>query len=169
MSKKLTIRRSVMKKTLCVLVLTFAVVAPALADDAKTIAQRLDDKWLDAFNKKDAAALTALYTADAVLLPQGKEQPIIGANNIRKFMDEMVSEKIENMVLPVAAANMLDQKSLYQVGTWAADAGGQHVTGTYMSVVVQEGAVWKYRADTWNMMPPAAAASATTGSSSTNK
>jgi uncharacterized protein (TIGR02246 family) len=160
-----------MKKTLCVLVLTFAVVAPALADDAKTIAQRLDDKWLEAFNKKDAAALTALYTADAVLLPQGKDQPITGANNIRKFMDEMISEKLENMVLPVAEANMLDQKSLYQAGTWAADAGGQHVTGTYLSVIVQEGADWKYRADTWNMMPPppAAATSATTGSSSTNK
>jgi len=159
-----------MKKTLCVLVLTFAVVAPAFADDPKTIAQRLDDKWIEAFNKKDAAALTALYTADAVLLPQGKDQPIIGANNIRNFMDGMIKEKIENLVLPVAEANMLDQKSLYQVGTWAADAGDQHVTGTYMSVVVQEGADWKYRADTWNQMPPpAAAASATTGSSSTKK
>ena len=157
-----------MKKTLCVLVLTFAVVAPALADDAKTIAQRLDDKWLEAFNKKDAAALTALYTADAVLLPQGKDQPIIGANNIRNFMDEMIKEKLEHMVLPVAEANMLDQKSLYQAGTWAADVGGQHVTGTYMSVVVQEGADWKYRADTWNMMPPPAT-SATVGSASTNK
>ena len=157
-----------MKKTLCVLVLTFAVVAPALADDPKTIAQRLDDKWIEAFNKKDAAALTALYTADAVLLPQGKDQPIIGTTNIRNFMDGMIKEKIENLVLPVAEANMLDQKSLYQVGTWAADAGGQHVTGTYMSVVVQEGADWKYRADTWNQMPPPAAAdSATVGSSST--
>src|ERR1700733_6019453 len=98
-----------MNKTLCVLVLTFAVVAPALADDPKTIAQRLDDKWIEAFNKKDAAALTALYTADAVLLPQGKDQPIIGASNIRNFMDEMIKEKLENMVLPVAQANMLDQ------------------------------------------------------------
>ena len=159
-----------MKKTLCVLVLTFAVVAPAFADDPKTIAQRLDDKWIEAFNKKDAAALTALYTADAVLLPHGKDQPIIGANNIRNFMDGMIKEKLENLVLPVAQANMLDQKSLYQVGTWAADAGGQHVTGTYMSVVVQEGGDWKYRADTWNQMPPPdAAASATTGSSSTKK
>jgi len=159
-----------MKKTLCVLVLTFAVVAPAFADDPKTIAQRLDDKWIEAFNKKDAAALTALYTADAVLLPQGKDQPIIGANNIRNFMDGMIKEKIENLVLPVAEANMLDQKSLYQVGTWAADAEGQHVTGTYMAVVVREGADWKYRADTWNQMPPPAApASATTGSSSTKK
>jgi uncharacterized protein (TIGR02246 family) len=150
------------------LVLTFAVVAPALADDPKTIAQRLDDKWLEAFNKKDAAALTALYTADAVLLPQGKDQPIIGANNIRNFMDEMIKEKVEHMVLPVAEANMLDQKSLYQAGTWAADVGGQHVTGTYMSVVVQEGADWTYRADTWNMMPPPTAP-ATVGSASTNK
>jgi uncharacterized protein (TIGR02246 family) len=99
-----------MKKTLCVLVLTFAVVAPAFADDPKTIAQRLDDKWIEAFNKKDAAALTALYTADAVLLPHGKDQPIIGANNIRNFMDGMIKEKLENLVLPVAEANMLDQK-----------------------------------------------------------
>jgi hypothetical protein len=87
-------------------------------------------------------------------LPQGVDQPIIGAVNIRKYMDQMVKEKLENMVLPVAEANMIDPKSLYQAGTWAADAGGQHVTGTYMSVVVQDGADWKYRADTWNMMPP---------------
>jgi hypothetical protein len=97
---------------------------------------------------------------------QGKDQPVVGANNIRKFMDEMIKEKLENMVLPVAEANMLDQKSLYQAGTCAADVGGQHVTGTYMSVVVREGADCKYRADTWNMMPPppGAAVSATTGS-----
>jgi uncharacterized protein (TIGR02246 family) len=143
------------------LALTFAIVAPAFADDAKTVAQRLDDKWVEAFNKNDPAALTALYTADAVLLPQGTDQPIIGANNIRKFMDEMVKQKLENMVLPVAEANMLDPKSLYQAGTWAADVEGQRVTGTYMSVIVQDGADWKYRADTWNMMPPAASASAT--------
>src|SRR6516165_9460926 len=101
-----------MKRMLCVLALTFAVVAPAFADDAKTIAQRVGEKWIEAFNKKDAAALTALYTADAVLLPQGTDQPIIGADNIRKFMDEMVKQKLENMVLPVAEANMIDAKSL---------------------------------------------------------
>ena len=163
-----------MKRTLCVLALTFAVVAPAFADDAKTIAQRVGEKWIEAFNKKDAAALTALYTADAVLLPQGTDQPIIGADNIRKFMDEMVKQKLENMVLPVAQANMLDPKSLYLAGTWAADAGGQHINGTYLSVIVQDGESWKYRADTWNMMPPPAAATAsatgtTTGSGTTNK
>jgi uncharacterized protein (TIGR02246 family) len=155
-----------MKRTLCVLALTFAVIAPAFADDAKTIAQRLDDKWIEAFNKKDGAALTALYTADAVLLPQGVDQPIVGTENIRKFMDQMVKEKIENMVLPVAQATMIDPNSLYQAGSWTADAGGQQIKGTYLSVIVQDGSNWKYRADTWNMMPPPPA---TTGSASTNK
>jgi len=83
-----------MKKALCMLALTFVVVAPAFADDAKTVAQRLDDKWLEAFNKKDAAALSGLYTADAVLLPQGVDQPIIGIENIRKYLDQMVKEKL---------------------------------------------------------------------------
>jgi ketosteroid isomerase-like protein len=56
------------------LALTFAVVAPAFAgDDAKTIAQQLDDKWIEGYSKNDAAALTALYTADAVLLPHSSE------------------------------------------------------------------------------------------------
>jgi uncharacterized protein (TIGR02246 family) len=156
-----------MKKALSVLALTFAVVGPAFAtEDAKTIAQRLDDKWIEAYYKNDAAALTALYTADAVLLPQGSAQPIIGANNIRKFMDEMIKQKLQNMVLPVAQANMLDPKSLYQAGTWTADAGGQHVSGTYLSVIALDGANWKYRADTWNMMPPPPEV---TGSTSSNK
>jgi uncharacterized protein (TIGR02246 family) len=155
-----------MRKTLCVLALTFAVVAPAIADDAKSIAQRLDDKWIEAFNKKDAAALAALYTADAVLLPQGADQPIVGTENIRKFMDQMVKEKIENMALPVAQATMIDPNSLYQAGTWTADAGGQQIKGTFLSVLAKDGSNWKYRADTWNMVPPSPA---TTGSASTNK
>lgn len=160
-----------MKRTLYALALTFAVVAPAFADDAKSIAQRLGDQWVAALNKKDAAALTALYTADAVLLPQGSDQPIIGTDNIRKFMDQMVTQKIDNMALPVAEANMIDPKHLYLAGTWSADAGGQRITGTYLSVIVDDGAGWKYRADTWNMMPPpaAATASATTAPGSSNK
>ena len=169
-----------MKKALCVLALTFAVVAPGfvapvLADDAKTIGQGLNEKWLEAFNKQDAAALTSLYTADAVLLPQGVDQPIIGTDNIRKFMEGMLKQKIDNMVTPVAEVNMIDPKHLYQAGTWSGDAGAQHINGTYLDIIVQDGDTWKYRASTWNMMPPPAAATAstatgtTTGSSPANK
>jgi uncharacterized protein (TIGR02246 family) len=155
-----------MKKTLSVLALTLAFVVPALADDAKTIAQQIGDKWLEAYNKKDVAALTALYTADAVLMPQGVAQPIIGTDNIRKFWEEFVKQPLDNGALPITEANMLSPTSLYQVGTWSADAGGQHIGGTWMSVLVQDAGTWKFRADTWNMMPPPAA---TTASATTNK
>jgi uncharacterized protein (TIGR02246 family) len=141
--------------------LTAIVIAPGFAaDDAKTIAQRLDDNWIEAYNKNDPAAIAALYTADAALLPQGTAQPIFGASNIRQYIDGMMKQKLDNMVLPVAEAKMLDSKTIYQVGTWAADAGGQHLTGTYMSVIVDDGTNWKYVADTWNMMPPPAATAA---------
>ncbi len=39
--------------------------SPAKADDAKTIAQRLDDSWVAAYNKDDAAGVAALYASDA--------------------------------------------------------------------------------------------------------
>jgi uncharacterized protein (TIGR02246 family) len=159
-----------MKRTLAVLALTFAA-APAFAEDASTIAQRLDDQWIAAYDKNDAAALTALYTKDAAVLPQGSPQPIIGSENIEKFMQGMVKgDHLKHMRLPVTEAKMIDPKTLLQVGTWEAEAGNQNLAGTYMSVIVQEGSDWKYRADTWNMMPPAApataAAQSTTGAGS---
>jgi ketosteroid isomerase-like protein len=113
-----------MKKTVTILMLTFAVVAPAFAaDDAKTIAQRLNNDWIEAFTKNNAAGLTSLYTKDAVLAPPGSAQPIIGADNIRKFFDEMLKAKLTNIAIPITEANMLDSKSLYQVGPWTAEAG----------------------------------------------
>jgi ketosteroid isomerase-like protein len=100
------------------------MVAPAFAaDDAKSIAQHLNDQWIRRLRQEDADALTNCYTTDASLLPQGSPQPIKGTNNIHKFLSDMLTQKLEHIVLPIAEANMLDQNSLYQTGTWAADAG----------------------------------------------
>ena len=52
-----------MKKTLCVLVLTFAVVAPALADDPKTIAQRLEKQYPE-YNVNESADVVQLRGRD---------------------------------------------------------------------------------------------------------
>ena len=143
-----------MRTTLGILALTFTLVAPAFADDdAKTIAQRLNDQWVAAYNKRDADALMNCYTNDAIVLPQGSAQPIKSANNIRKFVNDMLKARLAHIALPVGEANMLDPDSLYQTGTWEADTGTQHMTGLYVSVVVRDGTSWKYRVDTWNMMP----------------
>ena len=46
--------------------------APVLAQDKATI-EKLNDLWTTAFNKGDAAAVAALYTEDAYVLPPGAE------------------------------------------------------------------------------------------------
>jgi uncharacterized protein (TIGR02246 family) len=81
----------------------------AKADDAKTIAQRLDDSWIAAYNKDDAAGVAALYASDAALLPQGTAQPIIGASKIREFLDGFMKQKVSNLVLPVTEARWREQ------------------------------------------------------------
>src|SRR5260221_14215905 len=50
--------------------LTLIGTAPAMAQ-SKAAIQKLNDEWAAAFNKGDAAALAAMYTEDAYVLPAG--------------------------------------------------------------------------------------------------
>jgi uncharacterized protein (TIGR02246 family) len=162
-----------MKRMLAALVVTLAVTAPAFAEDAENLSQQIGEQWLNAYNKGDAAALTALYTDNAVLMPQGVADPIVGHEAIRKFFDGWLKQRLENGSTPVTEAKMLDDKTLLTAGTWSAEmpatatAPKTKVGGTYLNIAVKEGTHWRLRADTWNMMPPPAATPATAAGSQT--
>ncbi len=167
-----------MKRMLTTLAFALAIVAPAFAaEDAKTIARQMNDKWLESYNKEDAAGLAGNYTSDAALMPQGSPQPIIGQANIRKYFEDTVKEHVENLSLPVTDAKMLDQKTLFAAGTWSGavrtEKGGgpaMPLKGTYLIIAVTDGSSWRLQADTWNMiqpteMQPSAAQTPPTGTS----
>lgn len=160
-----------MKRMLAALALTLSVAAPAFAEDAGTIAKQMGDQWMEAYNKGDAAALAALYTSDAVLMPQGVAQPIVGRAEIQKFFTGWLQQKLENGAIPASQATLLNDKTLITAGTWSgeipatASAPKATVGGTYLTIAVQEGAQWHVRAETWNMMPPPAAQPATAATS----
>jgi uncharacterized protein (TIGR02246 family) len=168
-----------MKRMLAALALTLSVAAPAFAEDAVSLSQQMNEQWRAAYNKGDAAALAAMYTDDAVMMPQGVAQPIVGREGIRKFLDGWLKQRLDNGALPVTEAKMLDDKTLFTAGAWSgeipatATAPKTKVGGTYLTIAVRDGTQWRLRADTWNMMPPpaaqpaTAAATATTGSGST--
>jgi hypothetical protein len=59
------------------------LAGPALAQSKEAI-QKLNDEWAAAFNKGDAGAVAALYTADAYLLPAGAPM-VKGRADIQKF------------------------------------------------------------------------------------
>jgi DNA-binding winged helix-turn-helix (wHTH) protein len=67
-----------------------ALAAPAFALDARGIAEQITQKWAQAVSAGDSAALTALYTKDAALLPHGIATPQIGESSIRKYYDGFV-------------------------------------------------------------------------------
>src|SRR5690242_3474581 len=150
-----------MKTTLTAIALAIAVIAPAVAaDDAMSIAKQLSQNYVQATNNGDAANLTSLYAKDAILLPQGVAEPIVGEANIRKFFDgDVAAPKPDNFTLTVAEATMIDSKTMSVAGTWGSEVPGQngsastHIGGTWLTVDVLEGRAWKIRAATRNLLP----------------
>jgi ketosteroid isomerase-like protein len=106
----------------------------------------------------NSAALTALYSKDATLLPQGVAEPLMG-ESISKYFDSAVKQRLVKLALPVAEAKMISSDSLFDAGTWTAEVPGEKgaaatpLSGTYLTVWYREGSAWRIRADTWNMMP----------------
>src|SRR5438128_10162632 len=64
--------------------------ASAFAQDKATI-QKLNDAWTAAFNKGDAAAVAAMYTEDAYVLPPGADM-IRGRAAIEAFWRQAVQQ-----------------------------------------------------------------------------
>src|SRR5947209_4817832 len=57
------------------------------ADDAKSTVAKMNEAWLAAHKAADFDGLAALYTEDAVLMPDGRE-PVRGREAIRNFFSE---------------------------------------------------------------------------------
>src|SRR6201987_6354597 len=77
---------------------------PALAQDRATI-EKHNDVWTAAFNKGDAAAVAALYTEDAYVLPPGSAM-VKGRPEIEAFWhqaaQQMTDAKLTTLdVLPL--------------------------------------------------------------------
>ena len=140
-------RRSTLALTTIALIC--ALAAPAFAQDAKSIAEREIQKWLQAYNAGDAGALTALYTKDASLLPHGTATPLIGETDIRKYFDDFVKQRVLNLSDLVTEAKMLTPDIMFITGTWHADApvenGGtaRHLSGTFLTIFVRDGSNWR--------------------------
>jgi uncharacterized protein (TIGR02246 family) len=125
------------------------------AQDIRASVEAGNAKWDAAFNKKDAAGLTALYTADAKLLPPAKVV-VSGSGEIEKFWKGIfeagfADHKIEIVDLK-AEGNVA-----YQASRWTATgpaAGGTRATytGSLISVLEKQAdGSWKSRAHTWNV------------------
>jgi uncharacterized protein (TIGR02246 family) len=130
------------------------LTTPALAQTTAQI-QKLNDQWMAAFNKGDAAAVAAMYTIDAYVLPDGREmvkgRPAIEA----LWKQQMAGATVEQIT--TLDVKPLGANAAREIGTATMktkDQPPQDVVIKYAVVWQKEGGQWKLLQDIWNMNKP---------------
>jgi uncharacterized protein (TIGR02246 family) len=124
---------------------------PAMAQ-SKAAIQRLNDQWVAAFNKGDAATLAAMYTEDAYVLPAGAEM-VRGTNAIMSFLGE-ATKQLGDAKLTTVDVLPLGRTAAREIGTFSfktKTATPQEVVGKYAVVWRRVSGQWKLATDIWNM------------------
>jgi uncharacterized protein (TIGR02246 family) len=140
----------IMRRLLLVATICAAGTAPALAQDKATI-QKLNDKFVAAFNKGDAAAIAAMYTNDAAVLPPGSEI-VKGKNAIQAFWKKS-AEQLGDIKLITVDVKPLGNNAAREIGTVTLKTKAQppqDVSGKYVVVWNKTGREWKLDTDIWN-------------------
>ena len=124
--------------------------SPALAQNKATI-EKLNDVWTAAFNKGDAAAVAALYTEDAYVLPPGSAM-VKGRAAIEAFWRQ-AAQQMGDAKLTTVDVLPLGRSAAREVGTVALKTKSQppqEVVGKYAVVWRKVGRDWKLATDIWN-------------------
>lgn len=133
--------------------------------DAQDIAMSTaqSKKFVDALKKRDFAALGAMYTNDAVILPPGANI-IMGRGNIQSYWEKMAAEMadVEFETVNVAA---LGTEAIREIGRFRMRAkpapaaledqgapDAQQRAAKYVFVWQKVGGDWKVAASIWNRM-----------------
>ena len=131
------------------LALPLPVFAQAGAADLRAQIGKMDQAWQKAYNAGDAAAVTALYTADAKVMAPGAE-PASGAKAIQALFAASAGKGATNTLTMVDIVGFGDYA--LETGGWVANgADGKHLDhGSFVTLYKKVGGGWKIYRDTWN-------------------
>jgi uncharacterized protein (TIGR02246 family) len=117
-------------------------------------------RFIEAFNKGDAAAVAEMYASDAKLLPPNS-QIIEGRQNIQAFWQSLIGAGAKLQALDTIEVEAHGDTA-HELGKYTfmiPQTGGQSVTdqGKYLVVWKKQGGSWKLVRDIWNTSMPAPA------------
>ncbi len=129
--------------------------AQAAATDSAAI-HELARQFSAAYVRGDAAAMTALYTSDAVLFPE-QSAPIEGHQAIRRYWTQGPGRRITRHVITPARITV-DGGHAYDHGVFeiAGERDGKPwgpFRGKYVVVWRREAGAWRMHLDIWNSGP----------------
>jgi uncharacterized protein (TIGR02246 family) len=142
---------------LAVLALIGFMVAPAAAQSAKDSIEAALVTFEEAYNSGDAAAVAALYTEDAALLPPDMAR-MDGKEAVQSFWQGAMDSGLENLRLETVEVEESGDIA-YEVGNFtlavpSQDGAPADVNGKYI-VVWKKGpdGTWRLHRDIWNTDP----------------
>jgi uncharacterized protein (TIGR02246 family) len=124
--------------------------SPAAAQDKATF-DKLNDAFVAAFKKADFAAVAAMYTEDATVLPPGSNV-VKGRPAIQAFWTQ-AGQGIGDIKLTTVDVKALGADAAREIGTFSLMTKGQQsqqVVGKYVVVWQKVGTDWKLMTDIWN-------------------
>ena len=124
---------------------------PAMAQ-SKAVIQKLEDAWAAAFNQGDAAALAAMYTEDAYVLPAGADM-VRGREKIAAFYGQAV-QQLGDAKVTTTDVLRLGRSAAREIGAVTLKTKGaqaQEMTGKYAAVWRKIDGQWMLETDIWNM------------------
>jgi uncharacterized protein (TIGR02246 family) len=126
------------------------LAGPALAQGKDTI-QNLNERFQQAFNKGDIAAVAQMYTQDAYVMPPGADL-VRGRDNIQKFW-QAAHEQVGDLRLNALEVRPLGTEAAREIGTFTLQPKGQRgqpVAGKYVVIWQKDDGEWKLATDIWN-------------------
>jgi ketosteroid isomerase-like protein len=125
--------------------------------DVGKIIEAANKRFCEAFRRHDAAAIAALYTANARLLPPQSDF-VEGTDAIRDFWDSVMDMGLDAVSVESVEVDDVGDTAV-EVGRWELRAGGSAVDhGKYIVVWKNDHGTWKLHRDVWNTSVPAAQA-----------
>jgi uncharacterized protein (TIGR02246 family) len=139
--------------------ITTVNVQTVAAEDVRQAIEAGNAKWMEAFNRGDAAATAALYTDNATLMPPNSEM-IQGRQGIQDFWQAAIEGGLKDVSLTTVEVRASGDTA-YEIGKLSLtapskDQGSKVVSGKYVVVWTrQANGPWKLHVDIWNSSMPA--------------
>ena len=132
----------------------FALPAVAQTTDARPAIEAANRKFEAAWAKADAAALTALYTSTAVIMPSNAPS-VSGAEAVGAFWKGGLTTPPPPMKLMTTEVTTHGDTA-HETGTWVMTGPDGKVVdkGNYIVIWKKEGGEWKLHRDIWNSDVP---------------
>jgi uncharacterized protein (TIGR02246 family) len=125
-----------------------------MPSDIRGIVKTNNDNWNAAFNRGDAAAVAALYTDDATVLPHTHDV-ISGSSKIKEFWTSVIGAGFKDHSIEMLDVHV-DGNLACEIAKWAASGPGQDgqtqsYGGSLVNLYERQGdGSWKCRLHIWN-------------------